>query len=379
MRTTVSSQVPCPSPEAGATSLIRLGCVALMASALTACATKWSPPGADAQNTGLNPQVQRITDEKILADRQTLQAVQDRLKSLNQAGVATNFYPWAKAQCWLDTAKTQYHENDRTGYVEEALAQSVSIVKALEANKTARVGQETPLIANSTMLRKDLWDAFSAQRNNATTLACNAMTVACGEIRLVRAGHAEEQTGWRQATPHVRMAEDAVRQAQEEAKACTPAPVAPRVAAAPVAPPAPVAPQVVYRDAPSREVYTLLTDALFVFDKGANNYIVSGGQRSIDDIAAKLRGYKTIDSVTVIGHTDRFGSDAYNDALSRQRAQTISEMLRKAGVNAGEFRVEARGKREPVTNCSTTGSREAAIRCMQPDRRVTVEVRGIVR
>jgi outer membrane protein OmpA-like peptidoglycan-associated protein len=370
--------MPCRRPEAGAATLTRLAFAAVAAAALAGCATKWSAPGTDTQNTGLNPQAQRITDEKILADRQTLQAVQDRLKALNQGGVSTNFYPWAKAQCWLDTAKTQYHENDRTGYVEEALAQSVSIVKALEANKTARVGQETPLIANSTMLRKDLWDAFSAERSNATTLACNALTVACGEIRLVRAGHAEEQTGWRQATPHVRMAEDAVRQAREEGKACVPAPLAPRVAA--VSPPAP--PQVIYRDtpaAPSREVYTLLTDALFVFDKGANNYIVSGGQRSIDDLAAKLRAYKTIDSVTVIGHTDRFGSDAYNDDLSRRRAQTISEMLRKAGVTAAEYKVEARGKREPVTTCSTAGNREAAIRCMQADRRVTIEVRGIIR
>jgi OmpA-OmpF porin, OOP family len=356
-----------------AATLILAGCASGM---------KDHPPGAGAQNTGLVPQAARITDERILADRDTIEAVQQRLRKLNDAGLAVNTYPWAKAQCWLDTAKTQYHENDRTGYVEEALQESVKIVRALEGDRGARVGLETPHIAKSESLRPDLWAQLAGLRSNETTLRCNALTVACTEIRLVRAGHALEQTGWRQATPHVQMAEDGIRRANEEAKACAPAVVAraaPAPAIAPSAPPAPAAAPV----APvtvERETYVLLTDALFVFDRATRTDIVAGGQRRIDEIAQKLKGYKSIDSVVVVGHTDRFGSDAYNDPLSTQRAQTVRAMLEAAGVKAAKFDAVGRGKREPqTTNCPLTMSRAAAISCLQADRRVTIEVRGIVR
>jgi len=76
-----------------------------------------------------------------------------------------------------------------------------------------------------------------------SSLVCNARTVACGEVRLVRAGHAEQQTGWRQANAHVMMAEDAVRRASAEAANCQPAVAAakPAVVAANGAAPAPAA------------------------------------------------------------------------------------------------------------------------------------------
>ncbi|MEP6790533.1 MAG: hypothetical protein ABI907_04135 [Ramlibacter sp.] len=159
---------------------------------------------------------------QIQADRKTIEAVQQRLRMLSEAGVAQNNYPLAKAQCWLDTAKTQYHENDRTGYIEESIAESLKIVQALEGDKGRKVGFDTPLVARSTRLREDLWSQLSAFKSREATLICNARTVACGEVRLVRAGHAEQQTGWRQATPHVQMVEDAVRRATAEAASCKP-------------------------------------------------------------------------------------------------------------------------------------------------------------
>lgn len=182
--------------------------------------TKPEGPGPAAQSTGLNTPANRMTDSQIAADRKTMDALQLRLRRLNEGGVPQNNYPLAKAQCWLDTAWTQYHENDRTGYIEESLSEAQKIVKALEADKTAKVGYDTPLVARSTLLRNDLWAQLSAFKMKESTLICNARSVACGEVRLVRAGHAEQQTGWRQATTHVQMAEDAIRRAQIEAAKC---------------------------------------------------------------------------------------------------------------------------------------------------------------
>ncbi len=356
------------------TSRLAFSCVAAVLMSACAGSAKNEAPGPGAQNTGLNPQAARITDERILGDRDTIERVQQRLRKLNEAGIPQGNYPLAKAQCWLDTAKTQYHENDRTGYVEEALVESDKIAKALEGNRNAQAGFDTPHIARSTVLRKDLWDQLTSWRNKSESLPCNARTLACAEVRLVRAGHAEEQTGWRQATPHVQMVEDALRRAAIEAESCKPAP-ARVVAAAPAPAPAP-APAVVIE----RETYVILADSLFRFDRSGRDEIVSGGREKIAEIARRLRSYKTIESLTVTGHTDRFGSDAYNDDLSARRASTVANLLAQAGVQAGKTAAEGRGKREPITTtCPANMPREKAISCLQPDRRVTIEVRGVIR
>jgi outer membrane protein OmpA-like peptidoglycan-associated protein len=52
--------------------------------------------------------------------------------------------------------------------------------------------------------------------------------------------------------------------------------------------------------------------------------------------------------IVVIGHTDRVGTIARNDALSLQRAGRMRDELVKAGVDAARIRVEGRGEREPL-------------------------------
>ena len=185
-------------------------------------AAKNQGPGPAALSTGLVPQQARLTDESGFSDRQTLDSVQLRLRKLNEAGVPQGNYSLAKAQCWLDTAKSQYSENDRTGYVEESLSEAVKITQALEADKSARAGLDTPLVARSSKLRDDLWAQMSAYKSQSASMVCNAKTIACAEVRLVRAGHAEQQTGWRQATPYIKMVEDSLRIAKVEADTCVP-------------------------------------------------------------------------------------------------------------------------------------------------------------
>ena len=347
--------------------------------ALTACSSgtvKNESPGPAAQATGLNPQQDRITDERILADRRTIDAVQLRLRKLNEAGIPQNSYPLAKAQCWLDTATSQYHENDRTGYIEESLTEAVKIARALESDKSAKVGLDTPLVARSSMLRNDLWAQLSAYKNQPVTLACNAKTVACAEVRLVRAGHANEQTGWRQATPYVQMVEDALRQAKTEADTCLQtAQLASRTAAAAATPASASAPQVI-----SRETYVLLTDTLFKFDKSGSEDMIPGGLQRLADVAQRLKTYKSIQTLTVFGYTDRLGADDYNDKLSEARAKTVQAYLASLGVKSAASVAQGKGKRDPVSrDCSVTASREQQIVCLQPDRRVTIEVTGIAR
>lgn len=353
--------------------------------ALIGCAQnaiKNEAPGPASQSTGLTAQQQRITEDKLLGDRRTIESLQQRLRKLSESGVPQNNYPLAKAQCWLDTAKTQYHENDRTGYIEESMAESQRIIQALEVNKNASAGLDTPLVARSTRLRDDLWIELGKYKNNATTLACNARTVACAEVRLVRAGHAEEQTGWRAATPHVMMVEDGLRRAGVEAASCAPAPVvaraaAPVVAAAPVMPTPTVAP--IVREI-NKETFVILADALFKFNKSGRDEMLPGGKERLATVAARLKSYQSIATLSIAGHTDRLGTDEYNNALSQRRAATVLEYLGAMGVKAGKSEAIGKGEREPVTTeCGNKLSRAQQIVCLQPDRRVTIEVTGVVK
>jgi outer membrane protein OmpA-like peptidoglycan-associated protein len=94
----------------------------------------------------------------------------------------------------------------------------------------------------------------------------------------------------------------------------------------------PPPPPRVVRPAPAPKRFTLSADALFDFDQAI---VKPEGRRHLDKLAADLMGAKfdviEIAMVTVTGHTDRFGSAAYNTRLSMRRAEAVKAYL----VNLG--------------------------------------------
>ena len=160
------------------------------------------------------------------------------------------------------------------------------------------------------------------------------------------------------------------------------------VAPAPVlAPPAPtlvyVAPTpVVIAQAPAPAPAPLprrvqfSADSLFSFDKGDMR---PDGKAALDTFAGELRGAR-FDTISVEGNTDRLGSDAYNQKLSEQRALAVKAYLTNVlGVDAARISALGRGEGNPVTrpgDCQGKKATPALIACLQPDRRVDVEVVG---
>ncbi len=216
-------------------------------------------------------------------------------------------------------------------------------------------------------------------------LACFAQTLACAEVRLVRAGHADQQTGWRAATPHVQMVEDSIRRARLEADNCTPpgalvAQAGTPAAAAPSARPAASAGGATVTQIVTRENFIILADTLFKFDKSGREDMLAGGLERLGAIAVRLKSYQTIQALRIVGHTDRLGTDEYNDPLSAARANTVKTYLESLGVKALLVEASGKGKREPVTkSCSDRLPREQLIQCLQADRRVAIEVTGVVK
>lgn len=114
---------------------------------------------------------------------------------------------------------------------------------------------------------------------------------------------------------------------------------------------------------------TVVADALFDFDKAdlrpeAEETLVAAGP----EITKAGQG-----KITIIGHTDSVGSDAYNDRLSEARATTVRDWLAAKGFVPTSTSVEGRGERQPVAaNAHPDGSDDPAGR--QQNRRVEIEI-----
>ena len=155
------------------------------------------------------------------------------------------------------------------------------------------------------------------------------------------------------------------------------APVAPPAETAPVAPaPAPAAPAApVAPPAPSVQKITLASKALFDFDKAI---LKPEGQAVLDrEIVSRIKEVQKLELVLVTGHTDRLGSQQYNQKLSERRAAAVAAYLAAKGVAKDKIETLGMGKTQPVPGvvCNQT-NRKALIACLQPHRRVEVEVKG---
>jgi OOP family OmpA-OmpF porin len=149
-----------------------------------------------------------------------------------------------------------------------------------------------------------------------------------------------------------------------------PAPAAPAPAPAP-APAAPAPAPKPAAAAPVIEKVTLQADALFDFDKAV---VKPNARTKLDDLVSKMKDVN-LEVVIAVGHTDRIGSDAYNQKLSVRRAEAVKAYLVSKGIAANRVYTEGKGKRQPVKNC-TGGFSKALVACLEPNRRVEVEVVG---
>ena len=128
--------------------------------------------------------------------------------------------------------------------------------------------------------------------------------------------------------------------------------------------------------APIKERINLGADALFKFDKWQPEKMLPKGKMELDELAAKLRQYQDLGDTRIVitGHTDRKGDDMYNMNLSQLRAQTVRSYLVQRGVNPSSMIAAGAGESQPVRECSTNLPRQQEIDCLQPNRRVTLDV-----
>ncbi|MGF6413633.1 OmpA family protein [Paraburkholderia sp. MM5482-R1] len=121
--------------------------------------------------------------------------------------------------------------------------------------------------------------------------------------------------------------------------------------------------------------FVLRSDALFAFGQSSRASILPGGAAALDQVTTRIRQSRGVQSISVVGHTDRLGPEAVNYPLSLARAQTVREYMIDHGLNGELIHATGVGSRDSTTQCPDGGSK-SLIACLQPDRRVSIEVRA---
>jgi OmpA-OmpF porin, OOP family len=312
-------------------------------------------------------------------------------------------YHLAKSQAWLNFSRDQYHENAWQKSIQSTtFEESKRIVTALESKVDP--GMDTPLVSDATKLRPDLWATadklkLNFAKNGGSNYCCANLDTAFCEVQLVWSGHALANLGgWKRANGHIRMAEDLCHEAEKKVCAA-PAPVATPMAlitpVAVVAPPpvvkpapAPLAPAV-----PAPIVVSLKAIALFYHDKHTAADMLPESRAQLDAFSQQFKLVK-VNTMTLTGFADisnSTGDQAYNEKLSAKRAATVKAYLQAQGVQMDDKGVAHQADRNPVKfNCAIPQGSNGVLKgkaaqaalanyyaCMQPNRRVEVEVTGV--
>ncbi|MDR0996230.1 MAG: OmpA family protein [Zoogloeaceae bacterium] len=129
---------------------------------------------------------------------------------------------------------------------------------------------------------------------------------------------------------------------------------------------------------PTADKITLAADALFDFNKAT---LRPEGQQKLAELAQQAKNID-LEVILAVGHTDRIGGEAYNQRLSERRAAAVKTYLVSQGIEAGRVYTEGKGETQPVSGdkCmkmgAENGRNKKLVECLQPDRRVDIEVIG---
>ncbi len=94
-------------------------------------------------------------------------------------------------------------------------------------------------------------------------------------------------------------------------------------------------------------IYFAFDKSDFTSDAKSETYFSSADSFLIQNSNSKL---------SITGHTDAIGSNAYNEALGLRRAQRIQQYFVSKGVVSSNINVSSKGETEPVSdNSSKTG------------------------
>jgi OmpA-OmpF porin, OOP family len=224
----------------------------------------------------------------------------------------------------------------------------------------------------------------SAHRRFAGTLLCTALAsfaaVSAAEPGYLTTGRGEHVKTITGLCVHTSDWKPGLTNAECDPAAAVATVVVPEPVEEPKATPAP-APEpapVVVAVPPTIEKISISSEVLFAFDSAT---LRDEGKRELDALIKRIAD-ASLEGIAAIGYADRIGSEKYNQALSEKRAAAVKQYLSENGAATTVVRAEGRGESAPVTGAQCDGlgreraSNKKLVQCLQPDRRVEIEVFG---
>lgn len=121
---------------------------------------------------------------------------------------------------------------------------------------------------------------------------------------------------------------------------------------------------------PSTKNITISAETLFGFDK--DNLKPEGKTILDNEVVTKMKDHPEFEFVLITGHTDRIGSEVYNQKLSQRRANVVKNYLVSQGVDASRLNAVGKGESAPVAECKGVRGKKL-IECLAPNRRVELD------
>jgi outer membrane protein OmpA-like peptidoglycan-associated protein len=118
-------------------------------------------------------------------------------------------------------------------------------------------------------------------------------------------------------------------------------------------------------------------DALFDLDKSKLSEMKPQGRQRVEQFAKLLRNeYSEPPKLVVTGYIDRIEPPHAQEKLALNRAEAVAEILKQSGIRQELITVQSNSSAESVANCPATNATPELIRCLQPYRRIKVQVIG---
>lgn len=126
---------------------------------------------------------------------------------------------------------------------------------------------------------------------------------------------------------------------------------------------------------PALKESNLLSSTLFNFNQAV---LLNAGKTKLNDLAKSIQLLDAVQTIEVIGHTDRLGESKHNEALASRRAKVVRDYLQfQAKLQHLHFEIQSRGGLMPsgkTEHCTDALAHNALIECLSPDRRVEINV-----
>jgi outer membrane protein OmpA-like peptidoglycan-associated protein len=318
---------------------------------LTGCASVTLVPAGR-----LTPVKDRVTDEAIARDLAIFDSYERRLSTAAPSPTGAQRYVAARAAEYVRVAREAYERNDRTHFVDDALAWAVADIETLErGNAEGALASVVPIPTGATPLDPALWARAEGLRKGAATLA-QPEDVARAEGQLLRAGHVflagPACVDERPLAAANRFLDDADKGGK------VPPPVVPARDSQPTpdTPVTPVTPADSNRGNNAVDTRPGCTspDVLagvpsivhFALDK---SFLAPETRTVLDALVATLKENPGI-RVKLGGHTDVRASDAYNQALSERRVDAVRQYLRGKGLSDAQLMSQAFGEKRVLVD-----------------------------